>query len=150
MENKFFLHRIRKDNDVYITGIEVHDTLESAIQSFHSQMKMAYDNPSYPNMTFISCMVTNENDEIVQDYNETWSKEKRTNPDFFIHYIRHDGDTYTKGIDVSSSYPTACRSFHTYMEYGFNNSKFPNITFISTKITGASGAIHKYESWVKS
>jgi hypothetical protein len=31
MENKFFLHRIRKENGLYSTGIEVHDTLEAAI-----------------------------------------------------------------------------------------------------------------------
>lgn len=36
MENKFFLHRIRKDGDTYTCGIEVYDTLDSAIQSFHS------------------------------------------------------------------------------------------------------------------
>lgn len=31
MENKFFLHRIRKDGGNYTTGIEVYDTLDSAI-----------------------------------------------------------------------------------------------------------------------
>ena len=31
MENKFFLHSIRKDGGTYNTGIEVHDTLDSAI-----------------------------------------------------------------------------------------------------------------------
>lgn len=36
MENKFFLHRIRKDGDNYTMGIEVHDSLDAAIQSFHS------------------------------------------------------------------------------------------------------------------
>ena len=46
MENKFFLHRIRKDGDTYNKGIEVHDSLDAAIQSFHSQMKLAYNNPS--------------------------------------------------------------------------------------------------------
>ena len=76
MENKFFLHRIRKDNGTYAVGIEVHDTLDSAIRGFHGQMKMAYNNPNYPNMTFVSCMVTDENDNIVQGYNETWSKER--------------------------------------------------------------------------
>ena len=35
MGNKFFLHRIRKDGDSYTTGIEIHDSLDSAIQSFH-------------------------------------------------------------------------------------------------------------------
>ena len=148
MENKFFLHRIRKDGDSYTAGIEVHDTLDAAIQSFHSQMKMAYNNPAYPNMSFVSCMVTNESDEVVQGYNETWSKEDTHA--FFVHYIRHDGDTYTKGIDVSPSYSQAYRSFHTQMEYGYGNSKFPNITFVSSKITGNSGVTHKSESWTKS
>lgn len=147
MEDKFFLHRIRKDGDNYTCGIEVHDTLDSAIQSFHSQMKMAYNNPSYPNMKYVSCMVTNENDEVVPGYNETWNKEKVH--DFFIHYIRHDGDNYTKGINVKSDYADACRDYHTYLEYGFGNSKFPNVTFVANKITNSSGLAHKSEYWTK-
>lgn len=146
MEDKFFLHRIRKDGDTYAVGIEVHNTLDSAIQSFHSQMKMAYNNPSYPNMKYVSCMVTDSNDEIVPGYNETWSKEKTR--DFFVHYIRHDGDTYTKGIDVKSDYASACRTYHTYLEYGYGNSKFPNVSFVSNKITNNSGLVHKSEYWV--
>lgn len=145
MENKFFLHRIRMDGDSYTAGIEVHDTLDSAIQSFHSQMKMAYNNPSYPNMKYVSCMVTDEADNVVPDYNETWSKEKIN--DFFVHYIRHDGDNYTKGIDVKSDYSDACRAYHTYMEYGYGNSRFPNITFVSSKIANNNGLVHKGESW---
>ena len=147
MEDKFFLHRIRKDGDAYTTGIEVHDTLDAAIQSFHAQMKMAYNNPSYPNMTYVSCMVTNEQDQVVGKYNETWSKENIS--DFFVHYIRHDGATYTKGIEVQPAYGAACRSFHTQLEYGYNNTKFPNVTFVASKITGGSGIIHKTESWTK-
>lgn len=147
MEDKFFLHRIRKDGDTYSAGIEVHDTLDSAIQSFHSQMKMAYNNPSYPNMKYVSCMVTDESDNIVPGYNETWGT--KNVQDFFMHYIRHDGDTYTKGIDVCSDYATACRSFHTQMEYGHGNSRFPNITMVASKITGSSGYAHKSESWTK-
>ena len=145
MEDKFFLHRIRKDNGVYSAGIEVHDTLDAAIKSFHGQMKMAYNNPSYPNMTYVSCMVTDNNDDIVPGYNETWNKEKVR--DFFVHYIRHDGATYTKGIDISPDYGTACRSYHTQMEYGYGNTKFPNVTFVSSKITNSSGLIHKGEAW---
>lgn len=146
MENKFFLHRIRKDNDAYTCGIEVHDTLDAAIKSFHSQMKMAYNNPSYPNTTYVSCMVTDENDNIVPGYNETWNKTRVH--DFFVHYIRHDGETYTKGIDVLSNYGDACRAYHTQMEYGYSNSKFPNITLVSSKITNSSGLIHKNETWI--
>ena len=147
MENKFFLHRIRKDGDSYNCGIEVHDTLDSAIQSFHSQMKMAYNNPSYPNMKYVSCMVTDEEDKVVPGYNETWNKEKIR--DFFVHYIRHDGDTYSKGIDVKSDYGEACRSYHTQLEYGYGNSKFPNISFVASKITNSNGIAHKSEAWTK-
>jgi len=74
-------------------------------------MKMAYNNPNYPNMEYVSCMVTDENEAIVPGYNETWEKEKVNN--FFVHYIRHDGDNYTKGIDVVADYGSACRSYHT-------------------------------------
>jgi len=147
MEDKFFLHRIRKDNGNYTTGIEVHDTLDAAIQSFHSQMKMAYNNPSYPNMTYVSCMVTDENDNIIQGYNETWNKEKVH--DLFVHYIRHDGGNYTKGIDVQSDYGSAYRTYHTYMEYGYGNSRFPNMTLVSSKITSSSGLALKNETWIK-
>lgn len=148
MENKFFLHRIRKDGGSYAAGIEVHDTLDSAIQSFHGQMKMAYNNPSYPNMTYVSCMVTDENDAIVPGYNETWNKERTR--DFFVHYIRHDGESYTKGIDIKSDYGAACRAYHTYMEYGYGNSKFPNTTLVSSKITNGNGLVHKGECWTAS
>ena len=147
MENKFFLHRIRKDGDNYTCGIEVHDTLDAAIQSFHSQMKMAYNNPSYPNMKYVSCMVTDEQDNIVPGYNETWNKEKVR--DFFVHYIRHDGDNYSKGIDVKSDYSEACRVYHTYLEYGYGNTRFPNVTFLANKITNSSGLVHKSEEWTK-
>ena len=147
MEDKFFLHRIRKDGDTYSAGIEVHDTLDAAIQSFHSQMKMAYNNPNYPNMKYVSCMVTDEQDNIVPSFNESWSNENIR--DFFVHYIRHDGNNYTKGIDVCADYSTACRSFHTQMEYGHGNSKFPNVTFVASKITSSRGFAHKTESWEK-
>lgn len=147
MENKFFLHRIRKDGDNFTTGIEVHDTLDAAIQSFHSQMKMAYDNPSYPNMTYVSCMVGNEEDKVIPEYKETWSGEKVRR--FFVHYIRHDGNNYTKGIDVYTDYAAACRSYHTNLEYGYGNSKFPNVTFVASKITDGAGSVYKSESWTK-
>ena len=147
MEDKFFLHRIRKDGGNYTTGIEVHNSLDAAIQSFHSQMKMAYNNPSYPNTTYVSCMVTDEGDKIVQGYNETWNKENVN--DFFVHYIRHDGETYTKGIDVQSDFGAACRAYHTYMEFGYGNSKFPNVSFVASKITSNSGLVHKSEAWTR-
>ena len=147
MEDKFFLHRIRKDGDTYAAGIEVHDTLDAAIQSFHSQMKMAYNNPSYPNMKYVSCMVTDSKDKIVPGFNETWGAKNIQN--FFVHYIRKDGETYTKGIDIKDDYGAACRAYHTYLEYGYGNSKFPNVAFVANKITGNNGYAHRSEAWTK-
>ena len=147
MENKFFLHRIRKDGDTYNKGIEVHDSLDAAIQSFHSQMKLAYNNPSNPNTTFVSCMVTDGEDKVVDNYSETWAREPVS--EFFLHYIRRDGETYTKGIDVYDNYGDACRNFHMQMEYGYGNAKFPNISMVAAKITGSSGWAHKSEHWTK-
>jgi hypothetical protein len=108
-------------------------------------MKFAYNNPNNPNITYISCMVTDSNDNIISNYNETWNKEKVR--DFFVHYIRHEGNNYVKGIDVKSNYGDACRMYHTYMEYGYNNTKFPNVTFVASKITNSSGLVHKGEAW---
>lgn len=147
MENKFFLHRIRKDSGAYNKGIEVHDTLNSAIRSFHSQMKMAYNNPSYPNTTYVSCMITNGEDKVIAGYNETWKKENIT--DFFVHYIRHDGATYTKDIDICDTYDDACRIFHTQLEYGYDNANFPDMTLVAAKITSENGWAHKSEHWIK-
>lgn len=149
MENKYFMHRIKKDNGAYTTGIEVHDTLDSAVNSYHAQMKMAYDNPSFENLTFMSCKVTGVDDAVVPGYDETWAKDGEEITDFFMHYIRHDGDTYTKGIDVCPDIETARRTFHAQMEYGNNNSKFPNVSFVASMITGRFGDIEKAESWTK-
>ena len=68
---------------------------------------------------------------------------------FFVHYIRHDGDNYSKGIDVKSDYGEACRSYHTHLEYGYGNTRFPNVTFVASKITNSSGLAHKSEQWTK-
>ena len=57
---------------------------------------------------------------------------------------------YTKGIDVKSNYGDACRTHHTYMEYGYGNTKFPNVTFVSSKIVNSSGIAHKSEAWIAS
>lgn len=144
---KYFLHRIRKDNGTYTTGVEIHDTLDSAIHAFHGQMKMAYGNPDFPNMTFVSCFVTDNNDEPILEYSETWKIEEIT--DYFMHYIRHDGETYSKGIDVCPNIGTARRGFHAQMEYGHGNTKFPNMSFVSSMITGCYGATETAEHWNK-
>ena len=67
MEQKYFMHRIKKENGTYTKGIEVHDTLDSAIGSFHAYMKQGYGNPDNPNLTFVSCKVTDSNGYVYPD-----------------------------------------------------------------------------------
>lgn len=68
---------------------------------------------------------------------------------FFLHRIRKDNGTYSKGIEVHDDYGTACRNFHSQIEYRYGNSKFPNVSFVASRITGASGVTHKSECWNK-
>lgn len=149
MEQKYFMHRIKKDNGAYTKGIEVHDTLDSAIGSFHAYMKQGYNNSNNPNLTFVSCKITNIDGYIFNDYNETWAKTGETITDYFLHHIKEDNGTFTKDIDIYADIDTARSDFHDYMSYGYNNSKFPNVNYVFCMITGFYGGVEKIENWVK-
>ena len=149
MEQKYFMHRIKKDNDAYTKGIEVHDTLDSAIGSFHAYMKQGYNNPDNPNLTFVSCKITDINGVIYPNYNESWTKPGETITDYFLHHIKEDNGAFTKNIDICANIETARSDFHDYMAYGYNNSKFPNVHYVSCMITGYYGDVEKSENWIK-
>lgn len=141
MEEKYFLHRIQEENGTFSKGIEVHDTMDAAILSFWGRMKLGYNNPQLQNMTFVSCKITDANGSIVSPYDMTWRKSVDADNTFFMHQIRQDGDSITKGIDAYSSFDDACRMFATAMEYGYNNPQHPNVSFVSCMITDISGAV---------
>ena len=149
METKFFMHRIKKENGEYNKGIEVHDTLDSAILSFHAQMKLAYDNPQASGVTFVSCKITDGNGNVVRPYEASWKKYAHEVNTFFMHYIRHDGESYTKGVDVCADFDSARRAFHAQMEYGYGNTKFPNVSFVSCLISDMSGFSLMDDTWNK-
>lgn len=71
MENKFFLHRIKRTNGVYDKGIEVKDTFEAAKQSYHAYLG-AYAYGHDANTDFVSCMITDLNGATLTPFNETW------------------------------------------------------------------------------
>lgn len=149
MIEKYFLHRIQEENGSITSGIEVHDSLDSAVLSFWGRMKSAYNNPSFPNMTFVSCKITDGSGNTIGPYNQTWMKSGGNK--FFLHHIRLDGETYNKGIDVSETFDAARSAFAAQMEYGYNNSKFPNVSFVSCEITDTSGIVLEpfKETWAK-
>lgn len=148
MEEKFFLHRIKKQEGAYNKGIEVHDTLDDAVRSYHGQMKLAYN--GNPDITFVQCFITDGAGQIVRPYAATWLKEPEAENVYFLHYIRKDGETYTKNIDVCDL-DAASQSFHAQMEYGYDNTRFPNVSFVSCQVTDllSGGMILVDETWNK-
>lgn len=148
---KYFMHRIQEIDGAVQKGIEVHDTLESAILSFWGRMKTAYNNPQYPNTTFVSCKITDGNGNTVSPYDMTWKKEESEDNKFFFHHIRRDGESISKDIDVCSTFDDARYAYAAAMEYGYNNPRFPNVDFVSCEITDQGGIVLKpfAETWVK-
>ena len=149
MTEKYFMHRIKKDNGTYTKGIEVHDTLDSAIGSFHAYMKQGYGNPNFPDLIFISCKIKDIYGNVLPDYSDSWIKTGEEITDYFLHHIKEDGGTFTKDIDISAEIDPAKASFHDYMAYGYNNSKFPNVNYVFCMITGRFGDVEKKECWIK-
>lgn len=141
MEQKYFMHRIQKENDVISDGIEVHDTLDSAILSFWGRMKTGYDDPNHPNMTFVHCMITDVNGAVIASYDMAWKRTGETMNQFFMHHIRLDGETFNKDVDNYETFDAARGAFAAHMEYGYNNSKFPNVSLVSCVITDSNGTI---------
>lgn len=143
----YFLHRIQKTGGNFTKGIEVHDTLDSAILSYWGRMKTAYGKSEN---TFVSCMITDEYGDIVEPYNATWVQGETENK-FFLHHIRMNGDAVDKDIDVLDNIDTAYGNLAAYMEYGYNNPRFPDVTMVSCYITDLlSGNVALMDrSWVK-
>ena len=145
---KYFLHRIQQWNGTYTKGIEVHDTLDAAILSFWGRMKLAY---GAGNVSFMSCKITDSNGSVIRPYDLTWLADPNEPDVYFLHHIRLDGETFTKDIDLCASYDAACAAYAAHMEYGYNNSKFPNVTFVSCEVVNKRGEVMEpfNGTWVK-
>ena len=153
MEEKYFMHRIQEENGEFTTGIEVHDSLDAAKLSFWGRMKLGFNNPQKPDLTLVSCKITDNTGSTIKPYDMSWQKESEDEivNTFFLHYIRKEGDTFTKAIDVVENFDTARSAFAAQMEYGYNNNKYQNVSFVSCEITNRSGFVLDpfRETWVK-
>lgn len=147
---KYFMHRIQEDNGAFTKGIEVHENLDDAVRSFWGRMKTGYNNPQNPNITFVSCKITDENGAVIFPYNKTWLKDDEPNA-FFLHSIRVDGETVTKAIDSFETQDAAMVAFAAAMEYGYNNPRWPNVSLVSCEITDilSGGVMLENETWRK-
>lgn len=57
MENKYFLHQIKRTNGAFDKGIVVKDTYEAALQSYHAYLG-AYAYGQNAETDFVDCMIT--------------------------------------------------------------------------------------------
>ena len=71
MENKFFLHQIKRTNGTFDKGIAVKETFEDAKQSYHAYLG-AYAYGKDANTDFVSCMITDMSGAILRPFTETW------------------------------------------------------------------------------
>lgn len=141
MEQKYFMHRIKKENGSFVKGIEIHDTLDSAIASFHAYMKVGYNNPNNPDVTYVACKITDTTGSIIAPYDEAWQKNPEEENVFFLHHIRKTGETFSKDIDILATFDAARYNFHDQMAYGYDNPRQPNVVYVSAMITDLSGIV---------
>ena len=70
MENKYFLHQIKRTDGTFDKGIVVKDTFEAAKQSYHAYLG-AYAYGQNAGTDFVSCVITDMNGVFLMD--ETWT-----------------------------------------------------------------------------
>ena len=69
MENKFFIHEIKRTNGTIEKGIVVKDTYDGAKQGYHAYLG-AYAYGNNTDTDFVSCMITDMSGMILMS--ETW------------------------------------------------------------------------------
>ena len=69
MENKFFLHQIKRTNETITKGIVVAETYDAAKQGYHAYLG-AYAYGHETGTDFVSCMITDMSGMVL--LTETW------------------------------------------------------------------------------
>ena len=73
MDNKYFMHRIKRSGENWDKGIEIHDTYESAKGAYYAYLgTYAYGRAQDVDVNFVSCEVTDINGERL--VSATWNK----------------------------------------------------------------------------
>ena len=65
---------------------------------------------------------------------------------YFLHQIKHTGDTWDKGIVVKDTFEAAKQSYHAYLgAYAYGQSA--NTDFVSVFISDSNGIVLMAENW---
>ena len=132
--DKYFMHRIKEENGAFTTGIEVHDTKESAVRSFHGYMKQGFGNPQFPKLTFVCCFVEGPDGKIDPVHRAMWQKPGLDVVNKIFHHHQDEAEHH----------------FHSEMEYGYGNPNHAKVSFQDCKVTERlSPVVLMDETWVK-
>jgi hypothetical protein len=69
--NTFFLHSIRVDGET-TKAIDTYDTQDAAMIAFATAMEYGYNNPRFPNVSLVSCEITDMLSGGMTLESETW------------------------------------------------------------------------------
>ena len=78
MENKFFMHQIKRTNGTIDKGIAVKDTYDAAKQSYHAYLG-AYAYGNNAETDFVQCMITDMSGATLMQ--ETWKAPDEPEPE---------------------------------------------------------------------
>lgn len=66
---------------------------------------------------------------------------------YFLHQIKHTGDTWDKGIVVKDTFEAAKQSYHAYLgAYAYGQSATTD--FVSVFISNSNGTVLMAEHWI--
>ena len=71
MDNKFFLHQIKRTNETFSKGIVIADSFDAAKQGYHAYLG-AYAYGHEQNTDFVSCMITDMTGTVL--LKEIWNR----------------------------------------------------------------------------
>ena len=58
VENKIFLHSIRREGETYTKTIDVYDDMDAAQRAYADAMEYGYNNPKFPEVNLVACEIT--------------------------------------------------------------------------------------------
>ncbi len=71
MENKFFLHQIKRTKGAFTKGIVINDSFDQARQSYHAYLG-AYAYGHEADTDYVFCMITDMDGTVVNNLKEVW------------------------------------------------------------------------------
>lgn len=143
MQKAFFFHHIRRTDGSFDKQIDVCDSLDEAKGAYRSFLG-SWGYGYRADTDFVSAEITDESGTVL--YRDTWLAPSAVVSKCFMHRILHNGENYTKGIEVHTDADSAKQSFNAYLgmhAYG----REANTDFVSCEISDGFGARLMAETW---